>query len=614
MKSKKALSIAISVALMVTLSPVLSGTAYADSSDTAIANVVDSTDTDISTENNQSASNTDNTQADSDSDAIELYSSTSSDDLDIDAEEYVDEGTGSDNDQSDEGEAGSNTGESTDTDDSESAAVTLEKPTISSISITTSGVVIKWSSVDNATGYCVQRKSSSSSTWTSVANDVTGTSYTDNSVPTSTTSTTYTYAVYAYADSGNIVSEQATKSLSVLATASLTSVTHTSSSVVKLTWGKVSGASKYYVYRKVSGGSWSKVKTTTSTSYSDSGLTNGKQYYYWIWAYSSTKKSIFNTSGVSVRKLSNPKLGSAVNASGGIKVTWSKVTGATGYIVYRKKSGGSWKKIGTSSSTSYTDKSSLTSGTKYVYTVRAYHKSSGLTNKSWYNTSGVSERKLSIPSLKSAVNSSTGIKVTWKKVTGAKKYYVYRKKSGGSWKKIKTTTSTSYTDKSSLSSGTKYVYTVRAVNGSDTSYYKTSGVSETKLSIPSLKTAKKTSSGVTVAWKKVTGATGYIVYRKKSGGSWKRLKKTTSTSYTDKSTTSTKYYYTVRAYKGSDTSYYKTSGISVSTTTVAVTKSGSKYHVSSGDCPSLSRSKSLTKMTRAKAEKAGYDACKNCDP
>ncbi len=183
-------------------------------------------------------------------------------------------------------------------------------------------------------------------------------------------------------------------------------------------------------------------------------------------------------------------------------------------------------------------------------------------DRSYYKTAGISELRLSIPTLKSAENASGGIKVTWSKVTGATSYYVYRKTSGGSWTRIATATSTSYTDSSSLKSGTTYIYTVRAVKGSDRSYYKTAGISELRLSIPTLKTATKTSSGIKVTWGKVTGAAGYYVYRKPSGGTWTRIATTASTSYTDTSTTSTSYIYTVRAYKGSDRSYHSTVGIS----------------------------------------------------
>lgn len=66
---------------------------------------------------------------------------------------------------------------------------------------------------------------------------------------------------------------------------------------------------------------------------------------------------------------------------------------------------------------------------------------------------------------------ATSVKVTWKKVTGAKKYQVYRAtKKSGKYTKIKTTAKTSYTNKK-LKNGKHYFYKVRAINGSTKSAF-----------------------------------------------------------------------------------------------------------------------------------------------
>ena len=42
-----------------------------------------------------------------------------------------------------------------------------------------------------------------------------------------------------------------------------------------MTWNKVTGVYGYRLYRKYAGGSWTRVKDTTSTSFTDSGAKKG---------------------------------------------------------------------------------------------------------------------------------------------------------------------------------------------------------------------------------------------------------------------------------------------------------------------------------------------------
>ncbi|MGN1316154.1 MAG: leucine-rich repeat protein [Acutalibacteraceae bacterium] len=265
----------------------------------------------------------------------------------------------------------------------------------------------------------------------------------------------------------------------------LTKVESTSSGV-KVTWGKTSGADSYIVYRKTySNGkwsSWSEIKTgATGTSYTDTNVKSGEYYRYTVRAKNESGLSGYDSTGLKIKFLSTPKLSSIANGSGKVTVRWGKVTGASSYTVYRKTySNGKWSgwsKIGTTKNTYYDD-SKVSSGKYYKYTVRA---TSG-DYISYYNTSGLQIKYLAVASLKSAVSQKDGIKVTWGKVTGAKGYEVYRKTySNGKWSgwtKIKTVSSgstVSYTDKSAKK-GVTYKYTVRAISDSNKGYYNTSGL------------------------------------------------------------------------------------------------------------------------------------------
>jgi hypothetical protein len=334
---------------------------------------------------------------------------------------------------------------------------------------------------------------------------------------------------------------------------------------VKVSWSKTTGANGYIVYRKTGSENWTPLKTVTSgttVSYLDKTAKAGTTYYYTVKAYAgSTKsnKSSFVTNA-SIKYLKQPTV-TLSNASTGVKVTWTKTTGASGYYVYRKTASESWSrltKITSSSTVSFIDKTAK-AGTTYYYTVKAYAGST-TTNKSSYVTD-VSIKYLAQPTVTLA-NASTGVKVTWSKTTGASGYYVYRKTASGSWSRIKTITSVgtiSYTD-TTAKAGTTYYYTVKAYSGKTYSSYVTDKTIK-RLTQPVV-TLSNVTKGVKISWKKITGATGYIVYRRTASGSWSRIKIITSAStlsYTDTTgKNGTTYYYTVKAYSGNINSSFVT--------------------------------------------------------
>ena len=352
---------------------------------------------------------------------------------------------------------------------------------------------------------------------------------------------------------------KAGKAVGLASIPKLSSASNTTSGI-QLKWSKVSGATGYILYRKTGSGSWSRIadiKNGSTVSYIDKTAKSGTTYTYTIRAYSGKYMSDWKTTKT-IKRLADPTVSATSNITAGVQVKWSKVTGATGYIVYRKTGKGSWSRVAdikSGSTVSYTDKTAK-SGTTYTYTVRAY---SGSTMGDWSSTKTV--KRLADPTVSSASNITAGVQVKWAKTAGATGYVVYRKTGNGSWSRlatIKSGSTTSYTDKSAKS-GTNYSYTVRAYNGStmsDWHNYKT----VKRLSNPAVTSASKTSNGINVKWSKVTGATGYVVYRKTANGSWSRIaniKSGSTTSYTDtKASRGVTYIYTVRAYNGSTMSSF----------------------------------------------------------
>lgn len=368
---------------------------------------------------------------------------------------------------------------------------------------------------------------------------------------------------------------------------------------VKISWNSVPGAANYGVYRK-DGTKLTEIARTADTSYTWSEAAANTAYTFTVRAFDAVGNPV-SKYGDSV-SVSTPFPAPAVSVSQtdrGVRISWTEAYLANKYRIFYRTASGSWEKLTDTGGSSYTW-TGAKGGTTYSFTVRRLNydgtygsvmDNTGVTitvmagsgasggngsdgNGTAGNTSGTSggnssagntsATKLAVPKLSKVENVKNGVKITWEKVSGAAKYRVFYKKGSGSWKKLKDTTSTSYTWKNAKS-GTKYSFTVRCISRdgkSNTSSYDKTGRSITYLSAPKLSSAKKSGSGIKVSWKKVTGAKGYIVYRRTAKSGWKKLGKTTSRSYTDKKAKKgTRYYYTVRAYTGSVNSAYDTKGI-----------------------------------------------------
>ena len=287
-----------------------------------------------------------------------------------------------------------------------------------------------------------------------------------------------------------------------------------STSSVKLSWDKVSDAAGYEIYYKtVSGAPWTKLKTTRSTSYTASSLNTGTTYYYKVRAYKMVNGTKYNGAcsdnisyvGGTPAQVKNVEV-ARNTSSGSITISWDKVSGATGYQIYRTVYGkDSWKKVKTISSgstVSYTD-SSASDTTKYSYKVRATYTKSSKTYTGAYSSKR-NIRAVKIGTLSSASvseKSSTSVKVSWSgsasKVTG---YQIYRKTgSSGKWKRVKTVTSAStksYTD-SSVSAGKTYYYKVRPYRTVSENKYYGSFTSSKKITTSSAGTYLSVSSAYT---------------------------------------------------------------------------------------------------------------------
>lgn len=351
-------------------------------------------------------------------------------------------------------------------------AYDVPTPKVPSLSITTDAAtgkpVLKWGEDDNAIGYVVYRanyKDGNYSEWATVD----GTKFVDTKAEVGKT---YYYFVYALDLNMHMVSQSAIKSITCDCARPVVSITtNASSGKPSLKWNAVDGASKYEVYRATSkNGTYTKMYTTTSTSYTNSSAVAGTTYYYKVKAICG--KSSYGNSAYSVVKsitcdCARPTVTVKCNENTGKPVlSWKAVDGASKYYIYRSTDGGkTYKYWDSTSKTSYTN-SGAEAGKTYYYKVKA------VCGKSSYGNSAQSLAKSIVCDCAKPVLSITAVKgkpkLSWNAVDGATKYWVYRSTDGKNFKYYDTTTKLSYTNMSTTA-GTTYYYKLKAVNGS-TSY------------------------------------------------------------------------------------------------------------------------------------------------
>ena len=273
-----------------------------------------------------------------------------------------------------------------------------------------------------------------------------------------------------------------------------------------LKWKVVTGAAKYEVYRARSlNGDYIKYSTVTGTSYTNTSyIENGNTYYYKVRALDANGTAGAWSSVVSVtykQTLTAPTVTGGNDSQGRPTLKWNAVTGAAKYEVYRARSmNGDYIKYSTQTSTGYTNSAYLTSGSMYYYKVRALDANG--TAGPWSDVVAVTCRLgLTAPTVTGGNDAQGRPTLTWKAVTGAAKYEVYRARSrSGEYIKYSTVTGTSYTNTSYIENGNTYYYKVRALKSDGTAGAWSSIVSVTYRK-PAAATVASGKCGDSAAWK-----------------------------------------------------------------------------------------------------------------
>lgn len=386
------------------------------------------------------------------------------------------------------------------------------------------------------------------------------------------------------------------------APASLVQQTSTDSSIT-LTWNKIPEVYGYQIVRYdesqnkyVAVGT---AKGASTVTFTDKNLQDGKKYTYKVRGYYKlNSRNVYGTytdtcTGITIAdNIENFKV--AATSASAIRLSWSPITAATGYRIYRlNPSTGKYEAITTltsSTTTTYTDKD-LNAGADYSYKIRAYTttESGTILHVVSNAVTGTTNPGL-VSGLKVRISTSNSISIKWNQENNVNGYLVYTwDKDTATWTKIanvKGGDQTIYTH-TGLKSATQYSYSVRA-------YYKKDGVMRyTDLcsaisaysgpAAPAKIIAKSRSDkSISFAWSKVPAATGYLVYRyDRSSRSYILLSKitdNTTCTYTAnnlKSTTS--YAFAVRAYIKKDDVSGGSAYTVLKTATTPATPSAIKY-------------------------------------
>ena len=254
----------------------------------------------------------------------------------------------------------------------------------------TANCTVSWGAVAGATSYTVFRHTANASgSAKALKTGVTGTSYADT---TATPGTLYYYWVKAVGSggaSGFSASDSGYRKLSAPTISAATG----STSGVALSWGAVTGATHYRVFRATSAaGSKTALGTwQTGRTYTDTSGTANVTYHYFVRAAvdsSGTRPGDYSASKTGM-KLAIPSAPSSVSATDGsatasVTVSWRASSGATSYTVFRHTANASGSAAAIASGvtgTSYTD-ASVAPGVQHWYWIKAVNSvgTSGFSN------------------------------------------------------------------------------------------------------------------------------------------------------------------------------------------------------------------------------------------
>ncbi len=309
----------------------------------------------------------------------------------------------------------------------------------------------------------------------------------------------------------------------------------------------------YYVKRSTTSGfGYITIHTNAATTtYTDTTAVNGTTYYYVVSGTNAAGEGAISAqaSATPVAAPGQPQNVTATAGVNSVSLSWDATSGATGYLVLRGTTSGTY--IVTNSVASNTNfDATAAGGTTYYYVIQAT------------NAGGAGPLSLEVsalptiaapaaPASLTATPGSGQVGLNWSVGLGASGYNVKRSTTSGSETTIGTALGTSYTDSTAVN-GSIYYYEVSSTNSAGESGNSVEATAAMPPAAPTGLNANPGTNQVSLSWMAssgLSGATNYNVKRSTTSGSgYVTIGTTTAPTvdYTDSTAISgTTYYYVV---------------------------------------------------------------------
>lgn len=402
-------------------------------------------------------------------------------------------------------------------------------------SVKSNSILVAWMPVDGASRYNVYAKNAGENTYNFVRS-VWGTYYMETGLSPGTSKDYYVVAV-RYTTAGEIAYSDRSNELRLTTelTAPTIELSGTTYNSATIKWSEEEGAEDYLVYRADESGEYILVDTVKENEFTDTDLTTGVTYTYYVVAAIETKNLYSpdsNLVSATPAFTGKPTL-TVSNNKKNYDLSWTAVDGATGYELWRgSDKNGSRSRIASVDAVSYNDASASCYAT-YNYVVKAYRV---VGDQKFYASD--SAKVVSTPIIKEsftdkeidkapvdkkikkiskirtvAYPSKKSMLIEFEKVAGAYDYRIeYRKRGEKTWKKKWTGKKNSIMIKG-MKNGQFLEFRFAAYKYKDgklrRGLYSTTSY---RWYVKTTGSVKPSKNSVTIKMKKYKGATGYKVF------------------------------------------------------------------------------------------------------